>query len=1328
MNRNILFHVAILLGVLTLAPVLSDPVVDFPAVKLRAYGTVSGAFKSTTTEDRPASLLTVTCDSEEKAKLLQAKYLSDLQLLPGVKAVTIQGREGAIPAYAIEDQGAVLAARDGSKVHILTASTMEDLAKIESGDFIPNRGHLVFAPEVTVPMLLDRFDKYAFQFYYQPWSQPKGSKNYAHDTLQDFDWAQKLDHSGLTIFVGVNRVPTAEGMTDGPSWDFATQAARQREMPVGIESSFEMEAPDWLLNRYRDETAQQMPGYVGGYSDPGFCWPPSGVLSWASTKGEETLLATMQQNIRRMSAMPNVTHFMEPHGETAAITPDVMAEYGTMADASFRAYLQKRYPSIKDLNTAWGTNFGPWSEIRVPELVTFAGYGPQAVDLGGTWRIAYEPTADGQSHTVNELRDLAQQRKLTQNPAPEEWFGEKFDDSAWPALTVPGDNLQALLPQVPAVFRRSFDVPVGWSAKGPKAWLYIWDLARGQKDGDVLRADLNGKTVGKCEVRNNPPHWCVFDVTATVRDGANVLAIRSPYGRINYKVYLTHDEPKAYPDLGPLKNAQWYDFVRWNQEIKIAAMRRGMEMIRQVDPDRGILMMAPHTNAEGMKDLARDYGGDFHDTGGMGGWWHDDLPALMRGAGLPFSTEPGNGPDKPADFQTWYANWITEGVNAIDFFQTLGEVAWNPEIKKYFEDNQQVIKFVGKYHVPFAEVAALYSSHVEELMNFPWSVKGADGNGWIVNRDFLGNGYVNPMEPRCTFRGRYESDGVTESSFFNGDAAKYKVIVDSDTTIMDAATVAAIEKYVRDGGVFIAYGETARHTTAQRDAWSLEHLTGYQVIEPRLHKNFKPQWGTDQKVLSGDLPDNAGGGMRMTKVATDAIDLVRWSDGSVAAGMRPLGKGYIIQWACFGGRPWVGKCFGQIMAWRGVSAIPGHVEPGNALVTPDSGVKLPDIPGQAKMMFRHFISNNGLYDVWTVWNMDKALPLAAEVVVDDASLNPSWAISVKDGLRIPIVKRRFPVKLDPLQLGFYLTPRRYLAHAPVEWFTLQRGWWQGTKTLLNPPLPTPPHKFSVDLTDDWSFQEMGPADKSETLADPNLDDSKWAKVNLGIWDYQGHPDVTHAMLRKHFTVPKEWPQGDVGVWLCTSGGWTFRNLGTTYLDGKPLFDKARCDGFGDLNPGGILQPGTDHVLAIDIDKGLSKLGGTVAGAWLWQWPKPVSVIDLAGTWESSADGLTFDAKAALPGVCNGRAFRWKGIIPAEQTGRRVVIDAILPPDLRCFIVNGHLVAPHGAVRWTVHRFQLDVTPWIQFGKTNQIVMTNERSEATTVEKLNLSFFAEGTYP
>ena len=63
--------------------------IRLPAKVLRGYGELSAVFQSMQTADGAASLTRITCQSAEKALLVQAKYLSDVGLLPGCDADTV---------------------------------------------------------------------------------------------------------------------------------------------------------------------------------------------------------------------------------------------------------------------------------------------------------------------------------------------------------------------------------------------------------------------------------------------------------------------------------------------------------------------------------------------------------------------------------------------------------------------------------------------------------------------------------------------------------------------------------------------------------------------------------------------------------------------------------------------------------------------------------------------------------------------------------------------------------------------------------------------------------------------------------------------------------------------------------------------------------------------------------------------------------------------------------------------------------------------------------------------------------------------------------------
>ncbi len=133
--------------------------------------------------------------------------------------------------------------------------------------------------------------------------------------------------------------------------------------------------------------------------------------------------------------------------------------------------------------------------------------------------------------------------------------------------------------------------------------------------------------------------------------------------------------------------------------------------------------------------------------------------------------------------------------------------------------------------------------------------------------------------------------------------------------------VSGIEKWVRNGGVFVTLAQTGRHTPEKADSWPISRLTGYRVdkIDHLKSDGSVDETGTlwsapGEHVFNGILNGVTANGLHLRQVADDAQDLLLWRDGSVAAGMRPLGKGFIVE---------LGAKF------TGAKA-PDHMEPGDA--------------------------------------------------------------------------------------------------------------------------------------------------------------------------------------------------------------------------------------------------------------------------------------------------------------------------------------------------------------------------------------------------------------
>ena len=203
---------------------------------------------------------------------------------------------------------------------------------------------------------------------------------------------------------------------------------------------------------------------------------------------------------------------------------------------------------------------------------------------------------------------------------------------------------------------------------------------------------------------------------------------------------------------------------------------------------------------------------------------------------------------------------------------------------------------------------------------------------------------------------------------------RYRVIINSNTSIMSPALLARIERWVRNGGTFITYVQTGRHTPTEPNSWPISRLTGYAVTridryggrnQPLEAHALHPAPG--QTLFQGE-PWTTGlraSGMSLKKTAADCQDLLLWEDGSVAAGVRRIGAGRIFHlgahFETLGDRrdsPHTTALFAQILA-------PMQVE---------------RVPGQARdVMMRHYISNNGLHDVWVLYN-DRDRPVNTDLI------------------------------------------------------------------------------------------------------------------------------------------------------------------------------------------------------------------------------------------------------------------------------------------------------------------------------------------------------------
>ncbi len=924
--------------------------------------------------------------------------------------------------------------------------------------------------------------------------------------------------------------------------------------------------------------------------------------------------------------------------------------------------------------------------------------------MRGTWRVKYAPAPDGHAYTEGEARNLPSPPPIA--PVPAEWYNPGFDDSGWDELLAPGNDRMLYLKRSPLVYRRTLDIPADWLASSPRVTLVVWDLLH--REHDVTAVTINGQAVKEQSYGGNEQHWSQFDVTDALKPGANLLVLQMPRALICYRAYLTKEVVRLYPHLGASKNAQWADFVEWNIQSRGAQIRRGAEMIRQIDPDSSINFMAATDYADPVKKACQDYGGRFHDTGSMAGFWTEENTLLMNGIGLPVTAEAGNGAPNAKEFQLFWGRWLTEGVTGIHYFQNWGEIAWNPDVLKVFEANQAMYEMVGKYHAPFARVAVLFSSQSAWLTDFPWFASPEDRGGYYSR--FNAAGQLLNYCPR---------DGIGAKDFGTPAVNKYRVIIDSNSAYMDEELIEGIEKFARQGGVFITYGQTGRHTPITPDAWPICKLTGYEVSKPQnWNEGRAVSLAPNQAVFTpSDLPPQTrASGFALKPVAPDCRTLAVWEDGAVAIGMRPLGAGWIAQMGAeFHDERFVAVT-GALLRHFGVTdRVP-------ATVAPQRGLHL-----------RHFIGNTGLHDVWILFN-ESDTPLTTDLTFL-TGVHPTTLTDVVSGQAMAIVRNSQGDKVAGIELAAWqsrllVSPRADVTASPLEWLRLQRNWWQGTAAPPAKRLPTPAElqRFSLDLTEGWAYKSIAGLndEQAASLAQTDVEDAAWAKRPLGLWLEPGDKSVKRHLLRRKFTVPAHWTAGQI-VLCADIPGAQFSYATRLFVDGKAWAGgRTSVDGpyFDALD--NTFTPGKTHLLALDI-QGKSSLTGSRGPVWLYYLPDAKEKQDLAGTWTVYSDPLHKSGDAQVPGDIAGMFLSRTVTIDAAHKNRNVVVYYEATGDRFSLMINGQLLKRSEQIREHVCVF--NVTPLVRFGEENRIELVSGSGGGTkAIQRVELRFYDKGAYP
>lgn len=1197
----------------------------------------------------------IQCINNEKASLLHAKYISDIQLNPSEGKLVKQGKFVYFEAASGICTGAVRISQWVVLFSLRKSTQLKNFAQKLATDSNGSIDQFHWKSSTTIPMYLDRFDKHGFRFYYRPWEVPNKSQVHTYNPITEFDYAKDKGDLGFVFWNPLNEITTGEGFFNRSWWSWGMEAATQRKLPVQINSSMSYHAPVWLANKYPQWITRKMPSYVGGIHRIASPYlGGQGIVQMGDNPLRREALSVTAKEIHEFNPLPNVTSWLEPYGEVFHGKQNIFLDYGPQVDLGYQKWLKNKYETLPKLNERWYGNdqkLSHWDDVRFPELATFLGYDSNALDLMGTWKIAH--VDQGKS-------------------CPANWYQSQFDDTEWGTLTVPGDDHMMFLPKTPAVYRRTFDMPEHMTKSSKKKWIYIWDLT--DKQYQTITIHLNDKLVSTSESKHAFPHWVAVDVTEHLKSKNNFLAVGLPRGFMAYRAYISEHTPVIYPNLGQFKNAQWVDFADFAASRRVENIRIGLQMLRQIDPTRPITMMAPDYVADTLKDLASQYNGNFHNTGYMSAFWADYLPMLMRSVDRPFTLEPGGPASTAQGMGKMIGCWLTEGINGVDYFIHIGSILWNQAIKKKFETYLPALKTMGSYHQPKAQIAQLISARNDRLTNFPWPA--SDMN--------LPSGYWRWNLSRYISH-EYSIDAINENDFGNGVAKDYAMVVDTNTSILSNQKIQDIENWVRKGGIFVTFVETGRHLPEKRNAWPISQLTGYEVLSHdsltdvlanKVRRKVMLAVDVKDYTLPHSLNSAAGFGLRLKATDADCQDLLLWDDGTVAVGRRKMGKGYVIH---------VGCRFSPDRLWFGNPTA--SVETITSLFDLHGMKKL---PGSAKgVRFRHYVSNNGLYDVWALWNESKSKTMTK---LDIFEHTPAVAYEVITGKTHSLLPKKHGARLanlvlQPNESRLYFTQRNQQVDAPADWLDLQRKWWKKSTGDLGEKFETPRYPNTLHLSEGWQPTEPNTVWPDRLQIRPN-------NVSQSL--------ESSKTFTRSFTIPQSWQGGQILFWIHSWVGRTFLGKGRVELDGKVIKDWSHR-GIDGMDLTSQVTPGSTHQLTVKI-RSNEPLIGMRGETWLHYIPDPVAKIDLAGDWQMSDDVLHFDRTVKLPGHWAGYMAKREINIPKKLQNKQAFLRMQNNGMIFGAIVNGHWLRSHH--HGVGQQFDINITPWVHFGQSNKITLVN----------------------
>ncbi len=1235
----------------------SEKIAMAPAA-LRGYGQVTASFTATRAEFE--------CETADYADRLMGKLLADAFWEAGANHIQTTARAGkvSIPLHQRAGYGVLSVARNGNRVVVLGGETPTDVVALATKEPLFQQAGTIFAPAKPYPIYLDFYDLRAVKFY-------TGAMDGGELGLEShWPFLQKFGLGGLTVQgPSANFNNPASGVVQWAPYDYEVRQAQRSGGMIVPSLYLGGEVSLWDYNDRPFSMMQPSPTALVGAWGYGAATAGAHYLSWGLSGAADNIAPTQfaRQVVARYGDNPAVGGwhlYAGSPGVEMAFHDRVtdLWDYSVAGERGFRQWLRdEKKLTLAELGARWfgdSAHFASWDEVHVPDVRGFtADLAGGALRLGAGWSWK---KADG-----------AQSSEAAPPGAGKPWI----------PVAMPPAQDQDFLPFGAAFYRDSFDASA-WMRGKTDQKIYL-AIDTNDRSADGTQIWINGQTVG--QFKSQPETRQVgVDVTAYLQNGRNELVLRVPSGRDIHRdgklfgpVALSTTPPRIYPFLGREANARWVDVREWQAYGIYHSHLLAAQTARAADPNRPLILSGTAAELGNYnQDLAVRFGMGLQFTGREAYYfpWSSRAGQI---AGFYGTSEPSAPTLDPRDLSRTIGWSLFDGDSNIDLFYHIEQYIGMENKTGWFSKNKPLLQLVGKSLPEPAPMVILRSAQTYLL--------GSQApDNWDIGRGELHSAH-------------FDYGYATEREVRNGQINGTPLVFDAGSEFMDAQTLAALEKYVRAGGTFVALHQTGRHSLLAPDTYPISTLTGFKVASGSASGPIR--FGADLPIFKGWENDQFDGreGIELDAktAAPGTVALAKWANGNVAVGMRTLGKGRVITlastfWRADGARAtdFFERLFGAV------------------------GIERTARSADTNIWTRKVISKNGQQDWLLAFNNSDNARTAG--VSFRTAQRPAQVTDLLTGQSVSFDYQNGMVEIagvgfDRQGTRAFAARRASLVGGLPFWWAEKLKYWRQTETESGTLPPSSPANNARTLAfDGWKFRRDDAAIGADSAwMQPNFDDAKWQTLPTGPWnlrdenlrDYHGA-----AAYRARFTLPPTWKGRTITLNLYSFNTPIVYDSGEFFINGQKVTSYQGRPGSQTLNydvtP--LLRDG-ENILSVKV-KGGPKLSGVAGCVWLAPERAFDAQLDLSGSWDMVKGDYLTREKISLPGGGQGKYLEKTVDVPADWSGGETFVHIEVPNGqwMKCVAVNGHPIALNSYLHPFGLRSEINISPYVRAGEPNRI--------------------------